>query len=141
MTKDEADKKLNSFREELIQLAYDRGFTLAYVASHNIKDGHIYFGIANTEKLDEDMKFTVASVSKMYYDYLIQQGKDNEDAVDDVMVAAMSGISYANLSFIQSIKILQKKLESLGLDTEAETCEHAIEELTRVLGNSIIEEI
>ena len=133
MTKNEADEKVDEFTEELTQLAQDRGLTLVYVVSHNVEDGLIQSGIANTtDNIIEDIGFSVASLCQMFYNYLIDQGKDNEEAEKDVFVYAQSGLTIRNKQFIEMLEVLQKKLEYLEMKKESETCKHAIEELTEI---------
>ena len=78
------------------------------------------------------MGFSVASLCQMFYNYLIDQGKDNEEAEKDVFVYAQSGLTIRNKQFIEMLEVLQKKLEYLEMKKESETCKHAIEELTEI---------
>lgn len=133
MTQEEADRKVAQFTQELETLAHEKGLTLAYVVSHNIGDGLVQSGMANTtDNVIEDMGFSVATICKMFYDYLIEQEKDYDDAADDVLVYAQTGIAFANRQFIEMLEILQKKLEYLEMKKESETCKNAIEKLTEI---------
>ena len=95
MTKAEADKRADNFANELTVLAREREMTLAYVVMHNIEDGYVQSGIANSEDVDDDMRYVVAGFCKCFCQYMMKHGKTADEAAREIGIWEQSGIAAA----------------------------------------------
>lgn len=95
MTKAEADKRANNFADELTVLAREREMALAYVVMHNIEDGYVQSGIANSEDVFDDLSYAIAGLCKCACQYLMKHEKTADEAAREILIWEQAGIAAA----------------------------------------------